>query len=61
MLSAAARCSYRRADTHTRAPSPKALAALEQTAARFGPVTPIVSETVASTDTRFGAYILFPP
>ena len=33
----------------------KALAALEQTAARFGPVTPIVSETVASTDTRFGA------
>ena len=33
----------------------KALDALEQTAARFGPVTPIVSETVASTDTRFGA------
>ena len=33
----------------------KALAALEQTAARFGPVTPIVSEAVASTDTRFGA------
>ena len=33
----------------------KALAALEQTAARFGPVTPIVSETVESTDTRFGA------
>jgi len=32
----------------------KALDALEQTAARFGPVTPIVSETVASTDTRFG-------
>lgn len=33
----------------------KALDALEQTAARFGPVTPIVSEAVASTDTRFGA------
>lgn len=33
----------------------KALGALEQTAARFGPVTPIVSETVARTDTRFGA------
>lgn len=33
----------------------KALGALEQTAARFGPVTPIVSGTVASTDTRFGA------
>lgn len=33
----------------------KALDALEQTAARFGPVTPIVSETVESTDTRFGA------
>ena len=33
----------------------KALDALEQTTARFGPVTPIVSETVASTDTRFGA------
>ena len=33
----------------------KALDALEQTVARFGPVTPIVSETVASTDTRFGA------
>lgn len=33
----------------------KALGALEQTAARFGPVTPIVSDTVASTDTRFGA------
>ena len=33
----------------------RALDALEQTAARFGPVTPIVSETVASTDTRFGA------
>lgn len=33
----------------------KALGALEQTAARFGPVTPIVSETVAGTDTRFGA------
>ena len=33
----------------------KALDALEQTAARFGPVTPIVSETVAATDTRFGA------
>lgn len=33
----------------------KALDALEQTAARFGPVTPIVSETVAGTDTRFGA------
>lgn len=33
----------------------KALGALEQTAARFGPVTPIVSETVAATDTRFGA------
>ena len=33
----------------------KALAALEQTAARFGTVTPIVSEMVASTDTRFGA------
>ena len=32
----------------------RALAALEQTAARFGPVTPIVSETVARTDTRFG-------
>ena len=32
----------------------KALDALEQTAARFGPVTPIVSETVAHTDTRFG-------
>ena len=32
----------------------KALDALEQTAARFGPVTPIVSETVACTDTRFG-------
>ncbi len=32
----------------------KALDALEQTAARFGPVTPIVSETVAATDTRFG-------
>ena len=32
----------------------RALDALEQTAARFGPVTPIVSETVASTDTRFG-------
>ena len=32
----------------------KALDALEQTRARFGPVTPIVSETVASTDTRFG-------
>ena len=32
----------------------KALDALEQTVARFGPVTPIVSETVASTDTRFG-------
>ena len=32
----------------------KALAALEQTAARFGPVIPIVSETVAATDTRFG-------
>lgn len=31
-----------------------ALNALEQTVARFGPVTPIVSETVASTDTRFG-------
>ena len=31
-----------------------ALEALEQTAARFGPVTPIVSETVARTDTRFG-------
>lgn len=33
----------------------KALDALEQTAAQLGPVTPIVSETVASTDTRFGA------
>lgn len=33
----------------------RALDALEQTAARFGPVTPIVSETVAGTDTRFGA------
>ena len=33
----------------------KALDALEQTAARFGPVTPSVSEAVASTDTRFGA------
>ena len=33
----------------------RALDALEQTAARFGPVTPIVSETVAATDTRFGA------
>lgn len=33
----------------------KALDALEQTAARFGTVTPIVSETVAATDTRFGA------
>ena len=33
----------------------QALSALEQTAARFGPVTPIVSETAASTDTRFGA------
>lgn len=33
----------------------QALDALEQTAARFGPVTPIVSEAVASTDTRFGA------
>ena len=32
----------------------RALDALEQTAARFGTVTPIVSETVASTDTRFG-------
>ena len=32
----------------------KALDALEQTAARFGPVIPIVSETVAATDTRFG-------
>ena len=32
----------------------KALDAFEQTAARFGPVTPIVSETVAHTDTRFG-------
>ena len=32
-----------------------ALAALEQTAAQFGPVTPIVSETGAATDTRFGA------
>ena len=32
----------------------KAIGALEQTAARFGPVTPIVSETVAATDTRFG-------
>lgn len=33
----------------------RALDALEQTAARFGPVTPIVSEAVAGTDTRFGA------
>jgi len=33
----------------------RALGALEQTAARSGPVTPIVSETVAATDTRFGA------
>ena len=33
----------------------KALDALEQTVARFGPVTPVVSETVAATDTRFGA------
>ena len=32
----------------------RALDALEQTAVRFGPVTPIVSETVACTDTRFG-------
>ena len=32
----------------------RALNALEQTAARFGPVTPIVSEAVARTDTRFG-------
>ena len=32
----------------------RALDALEQTAARFGPVTPIVSEAVAHTDTRFG-------
>ena len=32
----------------------RALDALEQTAARFGPVIPIVSETVAATDTRFG-------
>ena len=32
----------------------QALDALEQTAARFGAVTPIVSETVAATDTRFG-------
>ena len=32
----------------------RALDALEQTVARFGPVTPIVSETVADTDTRFG-------
>ena len=33
----------------------RALGALEQTAARFGAVTPIVSEAVACTDTRFGA------
>ncbi len=33
----------------------RALDALEQTAACFGPVTPIVSETAAGTDTRFGA------
>ena len=32
----------------------RALDALEQTAARFGQVTPIVSEMVADTDTRFG-------
>lgn len=32
----------------------RALDALEQTAARFGPVTPIVSEMVTATDTRFG-------
>ncbi len=33
----------------------RALDALEQTCARFGEVTPIVSATTASTDTRFGA------
>ena len=33
----------------------QAMAALEQTAARFGDITPIVSERVAATDTRFGA------
>lgn len=32
----------------------QALAALEQVRARFGDVTPIVSETSAATDTRFG-------
>ena len=32
----------------------RALDALEQTTARFGQVTPIVSEAVARTDTRFG-------
>lgn len=31
-----------------------AMAALEQVKARFGDVTPIVSETSAATDTRFG-------
>lgn len=31
-----------------------AIEALEKTAARFGPPVPIVSETVAATDTRFG-------
>ena len=33
----------------------KAMEALEQTVARFGEITPIVSERVAATDTRFGA------
>ena len=33
----------------------KAMQALEKTAARFGEITPIVSERVAATDTRFGA------
>jgi dipicolinate synthase subunit B len=33
----------------------RAIAALEQTAARYSEVVPIVSETVSATDTRFGA------
>lgn len=33
----------------------QSMTALEQVAARFGSVWPIVSETVAATDTRFGA------
>jgi len=33
----------------------KAIEALEQVKARFGEVTPIVSETAAALDTRFGA------